>query len=209
MVSEKLNRKNLVMVDCYMSLNVPYAIELASRCIKDDIDINWFEGACLLPFFPLFPSSPRTTELTEFPSFAIQSACIPTTLTVTDSSRPRFRPSSGRLASMSTQSTASESSSRTEASTFCNPTSCGTCSLALFSFRPSISSVRACVLIWFSRLVSAFRLGGLTELLKVSAMAAAYDIPVVPHGSGPYSYHVRPLLFPHLPFASLISYLNR
>lgn len=32
-------------------------------------------------------------------------------------------------------------------------------------------------------------LGGLTELLKVSAMAAAYDIPVVPHGSGPYSYH--------------------
>ncbi|KAJ5646264.1 L-rhamnonate dehydratase [Penicillium lividum] len=32
-------------------------------------------------------------------------------------------------------------------------------------------------------------LGGLTELLKVSALAAAYDIPVVPHASGPYSYH--------------------
>jgi L-alanine-DL-glutamate epimerase-like enolase superfamily enzyme len=32
-------------------------------------------------------------------------------------------------------------------------------------------------------------LGGLTELLKVSAMAAAYDIPVIPHASGPYSYH--------------------
>jgi L-rhamnonate dehydratase len=32
-------------------------------------------------------------------------------------------------------------------------------------------------------------LGGLTELLKVSAQAAAYDIPVVPHASGPYSYH--------------------
>ena len=32
-------------------------------------------------------------------------------------------------------------------------------------------------------------LGGLTELLKVTAMAAAYDIPVVPHASGPYSYH--------------------
>jgi L-rhamnonate dehydratase len=39
----------LVMVDCYMSLNVPYAIELASRCMKDDIDINWFEGASLYP----------------------------------------------------------------------------------------------------------------------------------------------------------------
>ncbi|KAG5986107.1 hypothetical protein E4U52_000581 [Claviceps spartinae] len=32
-------------------------------------------------------------------------------------------------------------------------------------------------------------LGGMTELLKVAAMAAAYDIPVVPHASGPYSYH--------------------
>ena len=31
--------------------------------------------------------------------------------------------------------------------------------------------------------------GGLTELLKIAAHAAAYDLPVVPHGSGPYSYH--------------------
>jgi L-rhamnonate dehydratase len=31
--------------------------------------------------------------------------------------------------------------------------------------------------------------GGMTEILKVSAQAAAYDIPVVPHASGPYSYH--------------------
>jgi L-rhamnonate dehydratase len=30
--------------------------------------------------------------------------------------------------------------------------------------------------------------GGLTETLKIAAHAAAYDIPVVPHGSGPYSY---------------------
>lgn len=29
----------------------------------------------------------------------------------------------------------------------------------------------------------------MTELLKISAMAAAYDLPVVPHASGPYSYH--------------------
>jgi L-alanine-DL-glutamate epimerase-like enolase superfamily enzyme len=31
--------------------------------------------------------------------------------------------------------------------------------------------------------------GGLTELLRVASMAAAYDIPVIPHASGPYSYH--------------------
>ena len=26
-------------------------------------------------------------------------------------------------------------------------------------------------------------------MVKVAAMASAYDIPVVPHASGPYSYH--------------------
>ncbi|KAG7451377.1 enolase C-terminal domain-like protein [Guyanagaster necrorhizus] len=31
--------------------------------------------------------------------------------------------------------------------------------------------------------------GGMTELVKIAAQAAAYDIPVVPHASGPYSYH--------------------
>lgn len=29
----------------------------------------------------------------------------------------------------------------------------------------------------------------MTEIVKIAAMAAAYDIPVVPHASGPYSYH--------------------
>ncbi|WP_027164376.1 L-rhamnonate dehydratase [Mesorhizobium sp. WSM3224] len=31
--------------------------------------------------------------------------------------------------------------------------------------------------------------GGLTALLQIAAHAAAYDIPLIPHGSGPYSYH--------------------
>ncbi len=31
--------------------------------------------------------------------------------------------------------------------------------------------------------------GGLTELMRIAAHASAYDLPVVPHGSGPYSYH--------------------
>lgn len=46
--------------------------------------------------------------------------------------------------------------------------------------------------------------GGLTELLRISAMAAAYDIPVVPHGSGAYSYHFI-ITQPHCPFCE---YLN-
>lgn len=31
--------------------------------------------------------------------------------------------------------------------------------------------------------------GGMTELLRIGALAGAYDLPVIPHGSGPYSYH--------------------
>ena len=27
------------------------------------------------------------------------------------------------------------------------------------------------------------------RLLQIAAHAAAYDVPVIPHGSGPYSYH--------------------
>lgn len=47
-------------------------------------------------------------------------------------------------------------------------------------------------------------LGGLTELLKVSAMAAAYDIPVVPHASGPYSYHFV-ISQPNTPFQEYLA----
>lgn len=31
--------------------------------------------------------------------------------------------------------------------------------------------------------------GGLTALIQIAAHASAYDIPVIPHGSGPYAYH--------------------
>lgn len=46
-------------------------------------------------------------------------------------------------------------------------------------------------------------MGGLTEALRVSAMAAAYDIPVVPHGSGSYSYHLV-MAQPHSPFCEYL-----
>ena len=46
-------------------------------------------------------------------------------------------------------------------------------------------------------------LGGLTEAKRVVMMASAYDIPVIPHGSGPYSYHLQ-IAFPNCPMAELI-----
>ena len=47
-------------------------------------------------------------------------------------------------------------------------------------------------------------LGGMTELLKVAAMAAAYDVPVVPHASGPYSYHFV-ISQPNTPFQEYLA----
>ena len=47
-------------------------------------------------------------------------------------------------------------------------------------------------------------MGGLTEALRVSAMAAAYDIPVVPHASGVYSYHFV-YSQPHIPFCEYVN----
>ena len=47
-------------------------------------------------------------------------------------------------------------------------------------------------------------LGGLTEARRVVAMAAAYDIPVVPHGSSVYSYHLQ-YAFNNTPLAEFIN----
>lgn len=46
--------------------------------------------------------------------------------------------------------------------------------------------------------------GGLTELLRIAAHAGAYDIPIIPHGSGPYSYHfiASQALSPHCEYVA-------
>ena len=31
--------------------------------------------------------------------------------------------------------------------------------------------------------------GGMSELLRIAAHASTLEIPIIPHGSGPYSYH--------------------
>ena len=46
--------------------------------------------------------------------------------------------------------------------------------------------------------------GGLTELMRIGAMAAAYDIPIVPHGSGAYSYHYV-VTQPHTHFCEYVN----
>ena len=45
--------------------------------------------------------------------------------------------------------------------------------------------------------------GGMTELLKISALAEAFNVPIVPHGSSVYSYHFV-VTRTHSPFAEFL-----
>lgn len=132
-----------LMVDCYMSLDVPYAVELAARCRSKGVDVHWFEE-CLNPddvdghrlLKERAPLERWTTGEHEYTRYGFRELL-------------RHR--------------------------------------AVDILQPDVMWV-----------------GGLTELLRVSAMAAAYDVPVVPHGSGNYSYHFV-VSQPHSPF---VEYLN-
>ncbi len=115
-----------LMVDCYMALNVPYAIDLANA--TQDLNINWFEEV-------LHPD--------DFDGFTqLKRAC------------PWMKWTTGEH------------------------------EYTKYGFRKLIEGRNIDILqpdvMW---------VGGMTEILKVAAQAAAYDIPVVPHASGPYSYH--------------------
>jgi L-rhamnonate dehydratase len=115
-----------LMVDCYMALDVAYAIDLAEACRH--LDIHWWEEV-------LHPD--------DFDGFALLKRA-----------HPKIKWTTGEH------------------------------EYSRYGFRKLIESRNVDILqpdvMW---------VGGLTELLRISAHAAAYDLPVVPHGSGPYSYH--------------------
>jgi len=46
--------------------------------------------------------------------------------------------------------------------------------------------------------------GGLTEARRIVAMAAAYDIPVIPHGSSVFSYHLQ-IAYPNCPMGEFLN----
>lgn len=132
-----------IMVDCYMSLNVQYAIELAQACIDENINIHWWEEV-------LHPD--------DFDGHRLLKRALPTLKWTT-----------------------------------------GEHEYSKYGFRKLIEDRSIDILqpdvMW---------LGGLTELIKVAAMASAYDIPVVPHGSGPYSFQAI-MSFPNSSFCEYIA----
>lgn len=117
-----------LMVDCYMSLNVSYTIDLVKACNDLELNISWWEEC-------LSPDDSAGFEL-------IKRA------------HPQVKFTTGEH------------------------------EYSRYGFRELIQSRNLDIIqpdvMWC---------GGLTELLKIANMAAAYDIPVVPHASGAYSYH--------------------
>ncbi|KAK8117595.1 uncharacterized protein PG998_005876 [Apiospora kogelbergensis] len=130
-----------IMVDCYMSLNVSYTIEIVEAC--KDLHINWWEE-CL---------TPDDTD-----GFEQIKRAHPTVKFTT-----------------------------------------GEHEYSRYGFRKLIENRNLDIIqpdvMW---------LGGMTELLKVAAHAAAYDIPVVPHASGSYSYHFV-ISQPNTPFQEYLA----
>lgn len=115
-----------LMVDCYMALDVPYAIRLAEAC--KPLDIHWWEEVL----------SPEDVDGYR----TIRQA------------HPGLKWTTGEH------------------------------EYTRYGFRSLIES----------RLIDILQpdvmwVGGLSETLRIAAHAGAYDMPVVPHGSGPYSYH--------------------
>src|ERR1700682_4228016 len=45
--------------------------------------------------------------------------------------------------------------------------------------------------------------GGITEARRIVALASAYDVPIIPHGSSIYSYHLQ-YAFPNLPMSEFL-----
>jgi L-rhamnonate dehydratase len=129
-----------LMIDCYMSLTVPYAIELAKRC--EPYNIKWIE---------------ETLPPDQYDGYAQIKQSVHTTLMTTgehEYTRWGFRQ-------------------------LLEKKSCDV-------VQPDIT--------WC---------GGLTEARRIVALASAYDIPVIPHGSSVYSYHLQ-ICFPSCPIAEFL-----
>src|SRR5690606_10685441 len=115
-----------LMVDCYMSLNVSYTIELAELC--KPLNINWWEEV-------LSPDERGGCR-------QVRHALPPLKWTTGEHEYSRY------------------------------------------GYRHLIEERLLAVL-----QLDVMWVGGLTELLRIAAHASAYDQLIVPHGSGPYSYH--------------------
>jgi L-rhamnonate dehydratase len=137
---EKVGPDFDLMLDCYMALTVPYAVELARAL--DPYRLSWLEEA--LP-----PD--------DYDGYAELKMRLPHTRITT-----------------------------------------GEHEYTRYGFRELISRRAADIL-----QPDMLFCGGITEARRIVAMAAAYDLPVIPHGSSVFSYHLV-AAFPNCPMAEFL-----
>mmetsp|Transcript_6679 Transcript_6679/g.13959 ORF Transcript_6679/g.13959 Transcript_6679/m.13959 type:complete len:421 (-) Transcript_6679:126-1388(-) len=130
-----------LMIDCYMSLTVPYAKELARKC--EPYNIKWIEE-CLIP--------------DDYRGYAALKQAVQGSTLVTTGEHEYTRYGFHQLLAHD-------------------------CADVL---QPDIT--------WC---------GGITEARRIVALCSAYDIPVIPHGSSVYSYHLQ-ICFPSCPLAEFL-----
>ena len=141
---ESVGKDFPLSIDCYMSLTVPYAIQLAYK-IKEEVPggIKWMEEH-------LHPD--------DYDGYA------------------EVKQKAGHL----------------------NLFTCGEHEYTRYGFRQLLEKKCCDVLqpdiTWC---------GGITEARRICAMASSYDIPVIPHGSSVYSYHLQ-YAYQNCPIAELI-----
>jgi L-rhamnonate dehydratase len=134
-----------LMLDCYMSLTVPYAIKLGKALENAGVNLKWMEE-----FLP-----PDDYEGYKTVRDALKGSGIMLTTAEHEYTRYGYR----KLIE----------------------------DKSVDILQPDIS--------W---------LGGMTEARRVVAMAAAYDILVIPHGSSIYSYHLQ-YAFKNCPMAEMLN----
>mmetsp|Transcript_23999 Transcript_23999/g.37618 ORF Transcript_23999/g.37618 Transcript_23999/m.37618 type:complete len:447 (-) Transcript_23999:37-1377(-) len=129
-----------LMIDCYMSLTLPYAIELARKC--EPYNVKWIE---------------ETLPPDDYDGYSELKKAVKTTLITT-----------------------------------------GEHEYTRYGFRSLLE--KKCVDVLQPDITWC---GGITEARRIVALSSAYDIPVIPHGSSIYSYHLQ-ICFPNCPMAEFL-----
>ena len=129
-----------LMIDCYMSLTLPYAIELARKC--EPYNVKWIE---------------ETLPPDDYDGYSELKKAVKTTLITT-----------------------------------------GEHEYTRYGFKTLLE--KKCVDVLQPDITWC---GGITEARRIVALSSAYDIPIIPHGSSVYSYHLQ-ICFPSCPMAEFL-----
>ncbi len=153
-----------LMIDCYMSLTLPYAIELARKC--EPYNVKWIE---------------ETLPPDQYDDYAELKKAVKTTLITTgehEYTRYGFKTLLEKKCVDVLQPDITWCGGMTEAR--------------------RIVGKSLIVL-----LVSSLRSNTHNTIHFAPALSSAYDIPVIPHGSSIYSYHLQ-ICFPSCPMAEFL-----